>query len=393
MEIVGWALSNTEKRASIINLKSEGRSLARIPIVIEREDIKQAYPGWNQGPQSGCGFSSFCSLLGLPERFSIEVEVITSDGHAEKMGEIKGQRTRLSLSPPPSFSPVMITFLPRSGSTLLLRMLSVHPDIKVIHDDVRCLSYWLHVFRVLAGPYEPQIHSPLQMFRDPHFAGRNPCNHPSIVDVKLFDWLNANFPHRMATDIVDYIGQFYTQAAKPKEKLPAKFFAEKLEPFVADSVGGLAREIWGERVRELVLFRDLRDNVASRLSFFLQGDASDLENDLEELRRNCMSLVNRLRAQDPPAYPVRYEDLIQNTSETLKNISRYVGLSHSSRILKHIMAQTTKLQTEAPGHVTSTSIEQSIGRWKTDLKDRRIRRLCHEYLDDMLEELGHDSDW
>ena len=155
----------------------------------------------------------------------------------------------------------------------------------------------------------------------------------------------------------------------------------------------LLQELYPD-ARELVLVRDLRDMVCSitdynaRRGFELWGRKEVTDREWLELLRD--QSVRMLKSWKAGAALVRYEDLITDQLGTLGTIFSWLGLAHDPALLSEIAAKAKETLPMAQGiHRTSSSVEQSIGRWKLDL-DVEWQIACSATFDDVLEEWGYE---
>jgi len=91
------------------------------------------------------------------------------------------------------------------------------------------------------------------------------------------------------------------------------------------------------------------------------------------------------------AYLVRYEDLIADPDRTMVGVCEYVGIdADRSRIDRLVSEARARSSGEKRAELsTSSSDEQSIGRWKRDLSPD-LRMACADAFEDLLVEFGYE---
>jgi hypothetical protein len=127
----------------------------------------------------------------------------------------------------------------------------------------------------------------------------------------------------------------------------AKWYAEKL------AVNEAPLRDAGIDVVRIDLVRDPRDILASRRAFVVGEWARDAGVVADELAKR----LDELDA-DPPDLRLRYEDLAGDVTSTARALSQRFGVDLRPEDI------------ERPAHhVTTSSVERSIGRWRIDLTE------------------------
>ena len=147
--------------------------------------------------------------------------------------------------------------------------------------------------------------------------------------------------------------------------------------------------------RQLVLVRDPRDLLCSRLSFNRQRAEASFDLDLhDDAVTGAPTIVHHLRlaarqvAAFPDAILVRYEDLVGHPVATATQIFRQLGLDHGYATVR--AAVDHAVDSRPDGHVTTASPEASIGRWRSELPAAAAQHLVDE-LSSELAVFGYDS--
>ncbi len=163
-----------------------------------------------------------------------------------------------------------------------------------------------------------------------------------------------------------------------------------------------AEKYWGEvkpiidaglRPSIIDLVRDPRDVVASHRAFnrlhdeklFGRPQATDEDSHLRHLAAAIAFRLNAMGAPlSVPRITVRYEDLVTKRADTCERIGELIGLS-----IRPDGAGGHGADTAA--HMTSSSAEASIGRWRRDLDPADVRKIERRLAEPMVE-LGYDID-
>jgi len=224
-------------------------------------------------------------------------------------------------------APVFIVGLPRTGSTLLDRMLDAHPAVTSA-GELRHLGF---AVRHVTGRHEP----------------------------KQF---TADLLRAAATADAGAIGQAYSnsiarlrgEAAHVTDKLPSNYL---YLPLILAAL---------PNARIVHIRRDARDTC---LAIYKQlfADAYLWSYDLGELARHIVRyrrLMNTWDERFPGRFVnVDYEDLVRDPEETLRPVLQYIGLSWNEDCLTYFRRKA-RSSTASAAQVREAPHERSIGRWK-----------------------------
>ena len=392
LTVGGWA-GALQSPTTEVELLEGGRRVRRGAVDLPSPGLAAHYP--DLPGADACRFLMGIGLIGLPSPFEIEVHVIAGD-QRWPLAVIRGRRTAPRYEYEPLFRPLMVTSLGRTGTTLLMRMLSVHPEV-VVYDtypyEIRAASHWMHVLRTLS---EPGSHVDLVGLQ-PYLNGLesavrgNPFSSPLVVDDEAVTrWAATTHPLDVAAFCRRGVDDFYRQVALSQSVAGARRFAEKLYPSLLADV---LAEVDGSTV-ELISVRDPRDMLCSLsgMSWWRRhsrGGGSDLGARVPQLAAQLKRVVERRRRRGERAHVVRYEDLAVRPHEALESILAFAGLDAApatvGRMVEHGFADIP----EARRHRTTDSVEASVGRWRRELEPS-LQELCADAFGETLSEFGYE---
>jgi hypothetical protein len=148
-------------------------------------------------------------------------------------------------------------------------------------------------------------------------------------------------------------------------------------------------------MKEIVLVRDFRDLICSVFAFNEKRGTVDFgrdgfESDAEYVRYvglRAKQLLDAAKSRRGRAELVRYEDLATDPEGTLRRILRYLVLDDDPAIVQAIVRAALDHPATAQ-HRTSSSVDESIGRWKSDLP-KSLHPVVDKSLSPVLAELGY----
>ena len=264
------------------------------------------------------------------ERFFLE-----SDFQPPDLGRLQDERA----------APVFFIGFPRSGTTLVERMLAHHPDVFA----------------------SPEI-TPL--------AG-------------VFGWLKQNFPGqrypdvlaRLRQDQMRELRQAYWRWADSQFNSPkAPVFVDKM-PMNILAVGLINAFFPDAKI--LCALRDPRDVILScYFQDFAQNPSTSIFNDLPstaEYYGAVMGYWMRMKPSlRPPILEYRYEDLVDDSAKTLQRIFEFIGLAWRSDSLDYRDSLSgTHIGTPSRAEIAQPISAAAIGRW-THYADH-IRKLENSF--------------
>lgn len=239
-------------------------------------------------------------------------------------------------------APIFIVGEPRSGTTLLDRMLGAHSRVNSA-GELRHLGF---AIRRVSGISEPRQFSP-ELLRTAAEAD----------------------PFQIGTAYFESTASLRGEAAHLVDKLPANYL---FLPLILAAL---------PKAKVLHLRREPMDACFSMYKQ-LFADAYLYSYDQEELARHYLrywKLMTVWRQRFPGRFlDVRYEDLVQSTEETLRGVLGYAGLSWQAQCLDFTTSKTA-VTTASAAQVREKPHTRSIGRWRC--YEKQLQPM-HKILDD-----------
>ena len=149
---------------------------------------------------------------------------------------------------------------------------------------------------------------------------------------------------------------------------------------------------------EVFLVRDFRDMIASMLAAnerrgnerFGRTASDTDEQFVRRFRRFAANLAASWKRRSARAHLVRYEDLLRQPRETVVGLIEHLGLEATDDALVRMIDSLGRREEALEGHITSTSPEASIGRWRRDLAPE-LRNVTEEVFGAALELFGYEA--
>jgi sulfotransferase family protein len=348
--------------------------------------------------------------VGLRLEATLGLRVVLDGGERIDVGSVTVRRQPLRTDYEPRLSPLLVTSLGRSGTTLLMKMLACHPEVVVFRRfpyESAPAKYWLHMLKVLAEPANlAQSAHPETFFGNFWWIGSNPFHDELVArDAPLEQSLGRDYVERLAAFCQRSIDDWYTALARRQEQPGAVLFAEKhLWP---NYLPVLTWELYPS-TKEVFLVRDFRDMALSAMQFGERrgfggypgpdGEAGEryVRN---ELRKMALDLRKSWRSRGARGHLVRYEDLITAPAETLAALFDYLEVDASAARVGDVIAQSSNEELALPGasqepaevgaHRAVLDPKDTIGRWSRDGGDV-FKAIAQETFADVLEDFGYD---
>lgn len=273
---------------------------------------------------------------------------------------------KLAESPVKSeLTPILITAIGRSGTTLLMSRLGNSPKI-VMGDappfELRLLAYYSVAQRVLtrsdnlnnsANPdrLEAEI---LRLGYNPYFSDSYARQLGGEQKVRQF--IDSYVRGQLNSLFKEIIGKYYRGVAEWQQKHDVIYFAEKSNN-LERGMREFSRSIY-EGLREIIIVRDPRDLICSHISYF----TSDRSKALSDIAGMTAEILRISRNLPHNTLIMKYEDLVLRPEESDSQIADFLGIDLIGRRSPEAEAKIFR------GHGTSTSPNASIGRWRSQLE-------------------------
>jgi hypothetical protein len=397
LDVRGWAVAE-DGPVTAVEGAHEGTVLWRVPLVVDRPQVAARFP---QAGGDTVGFYALPSVLALPPRHVIELRATIGDRATAPIGSIVAERAPLTTTFEPRRQPILVTTIGRTGSMLLMRLLSSHPDVlsfKPHRFEQRIAGYWIEALLTLADPASylrgvtPQT-SARPGVEDPMWwLGIDAPTPWPLRDEAVQDWLGGEAVEALAETFQQRIDTVYETIARVTGAAREPFFAEKSTP----RISSVATELYPNG-RELFLVRDFRDMVSSILAFNEQRGVSgfgraEADSDVDfvnTLGAQATALANAWKRRRDRAHLVRYEDLVLDPAHVLVDLLDHVGVDSRPETARAMLGQLEEDIPELREHATSDSAQSSIGRWRTDL-DAELAEACERAFGPALELFGYE---
>ena len=387
LRIGGWVIGNGQS-VTAFELVHDSTILETVPALPSFED------------EHGARIALAISSIELPYEFRVAVQAVLANGTRGRVARLTGTRAPLPAGPTEGPTPVLITTIGRSGSTVVSNLLCHHPDFagyRPWETETRMLSYWASVLRGLARPasYERQLQQPLGPGMQHWWVGEPPhANLPAeepglaVLEGKAVEGL-ADFCRSQ----IGLVGRALAGTARKPE---AGYLVEKAQPDPVRSVAEVCEEL-DPRTREIIVVRDLRDTVCSMRAYsqktgvvgFGPGNGATMEDSIRWLGEvSAKSLVDYVERRRDAAHLLRYEDLINRPRDTLAAVLRFAGADAAPATVGAMLDRLAGERARFESHATTDSARHSLGRWRREL-DEAEQALAEEVLRPQLDALGY----
>ncbi len=387
----GWVLSK-ELGVEHVEVLHEERPVATVPADREREDLAVGFPAVEGAARSG--YRASISTLRLPSEFEIVLRAKLEDGTRLPLARLRGRRRSLPAAGNDLIQPLMVNTIGRSGSTLLVTLLSSHPDVVAFSPfikDARVSTYWTNVMQDLCepgtflAPFDPPDLDARHWWLD---GGAGELGEPEVER-----WLGSEAVASIADLSRGQIQAFYDHLAAGERP---RYFVEKYLPH--QTVPDLLSEMY-PGAREVILVRDFRDMLCSVIAFNRKrgwdafgrtegGD--DAEYVRTSMRQSALKLAERLRGGGARPRLVRYEDLVLDPEPALAGLFEHLGLDSDPELVAATVRRAEQDTASMHHHRTTSDPAASIGRWRQDLPEE-IAEVCNDELGELLTEFGYEA--
>jgi len=406
LEISGWVLGKDCPVSQIEIVDSNHHILQVVPIQYQRPDVAQSFQAVENSNLSG--FSVLINLLMLPMQTTINLVARLIDQTQVVLTHFNIQRFPLHTLYQPTLKPLFINSLGRSGTTWLMHLLAQHLSIATYKNypyELPVLEHYVHniLMHNLFESYPDQIPYPDLDVNDLFKLNRHRMYH--VKEKPLKRYFRKQQIEELAYFCQEQIDKYIEQILNFQKRIGEGlenpiYFAEKLINPSRDTEY-LSRLIWElyPQGKEIILVRDFRDMFCSILSFMKKRDLkicfgldfqhAQTEEEYVKITKERINFIwDCWETRKHKAYLVRYEDLIEKPLPILKGIFEYLNLDHDEATLQRILEKASLRNAEMSDHITSSTVDASLGRWKKDLSPA-LQRLCNEAFQPALEAFGY----
>jgi sulfotransferase family protein len=401
----GWIVGR-ESQPVAIEVIYNARVLRTLPVKGIRSDVEQRFPEMPQG--ADCKFHALLGLIGLKLESELSLHAVLENGQRVRIASIDVRRRPLRSGFEPTIQPLIVTSLGRTGTTMLMKAFTSHPDILVFRHfpyEYSVAKYWLHMLRVLSEPANlGESAHPNTFQADLHWVGHNPYHDDAVHErPELASWIAGTYVEQLAAFCQSSIEQWYTTLARLQGQDAPIYFAEKMWPTYLPV---LTWELY-PKAKEVILVRDFRDVACSILAIDARrGEAefgrregkSEEDYIRDDVRRMADAMRKSWRTRSDRAHLVRYEDLVLRPGETITGLLDYLELDHSPQLVEQMLRLASEDVPQLPGtsadprvvelHRTNSDPKDTIGRWRRESGDSRDA-LYWEAFGEELEEFGY----
>jgi hypothetical protein len=370
LPVVGWVLGAKQPAQSVVVSSETGRFL--IPVAQSRQGVFSRF-GIKFPWAKQTGFRETFPFFNASGPVELFLSVKVGDDLVQ-VGSIKASVEFQRPSVQPRFTPIIVTALGRSGTTLCMQAIGHHPEVattRVYPYETRMAQHFLETLR--------------DALKFGSVAG---------LPAEAASYLTNDFVQSAICYCVDCIDRFYSTIAQANDQPQARYFVEKYLPL---QFQGWLHDLYPE-AKEIILVRDFRDMISSILSFnakrgFDGFSRERFDSDLEYVRHMTGPghLLLAWKKRRDKALLVRYEDLVLRDEETLTGLFEYLQVDASPSVIREIRTLCGKPAGRLKEHMTSSSRETSIGRWRRDLPPELVSA-AHKVFGDVLVEFGYEVD-
>ncbi len=268
-------------------------------------------------------------------------------------------------------TPLFIFSLPRSGSTLLQRMLGSHPQI--------------------ATEAEPWLLLPLIYMTKPDGVFAEYAHQHSNRAIRDFAECLPEGHARYEEHLRSFVCALYEDARDATEP-GARYFLDKTPRYclIADEIIDLFPE-----GRFIFLFRNPLSIIASQLQTRTKGKWSVYTRKVM-LFDGLERLINAYRCHQDRVVAIQYERLVADAARTLEEVSDYLGVDFDPGAVTHFndVAFKGRMGDPVGPRKYKTVSSEPIEKWRNILNNPLRKRWCRRYLHwlgrERLETMGYE---
>ena len=344
-------------------------------------------------PQVALGFDFKITVWDLPKKFNINLLFSFNSGETLPLVTFQGFWQSPFLST--HLLPIFVNSVGRSGSSLMMRLMNAHENIVCGNQppyELKLTRYLANFLNLLNNDRKNNYpFSPDDLYLAENKIGYNPFFNLDFMSTNMMNWCEEVWMHQWLTYTQSMIIDLYDNLAKDQSKFMVTSFAEKVYP----STHIYNMNFIFKEIKQIILVRDPRDNLVSRLCFNKIRNKDDfgfsknqsLESYINIIYAEYEALIyNGLMPEN--TLLVYYEDLITKPEKIILSIFEFCNIKFDKKTVEYCIKTAFELDDFSSTHMTSNSPEQSIGRWK-DYFDQHEQNLILENLNPILSQLGY----
>lgn len=259
-----------------------------------------------------------------------------------------------------SDAPIFIVGMPRSGTTLLLAMLSAHSQI-AITPETQFFGIWMRLYKHL----DIRKDNDFKLFWHSFTTGRH-FTRLGLSPAGISKRIEESHEQSFRTLFAGVLQEYASSKGKPRwgEKSPRHF--AHIQTITE----------WYPNAKVLYLIRDPRAAVASAVRAPWGNPSVARQAQVWNKSIACYEEVQN----DPRIRLVRYEELVSNPENVLRDICTFLGEEFEDQMLSH--AEHTSLKDYEPSHgiwgkrhkqmYMDTVRTDKIESWKERLSEKQI---------------------
>ena len=192
-------------------------------------------------------------------------------------------------------------------------------------------------------------------------------------------------------DMLEYFIETFRQAFQSKVK--PKCWIEKT---TSTEIYAIEIKNWFKNAKFIHLIRDPRDNLSSLLSGWekrynkFNPSVNYLIHSMIErgLLGFNMAITNRKIIGKSNYLVVKYEDLVSNPNETMKELAKFVGISFSDILVQPSTFSNNWVGNNFEGKVFKGVSAKNVGKWNTRISQENAM-LMEYYFSDLMDYFGY----
>ena len=252
-------------------------------------------------------------------------------------------------------SPIFLFSLPRSGSTLLQRILNIHPEINSVAEP------WVLL---------PFIYSLKESGTVTEY------NH-KVMNSAINDFIN-NLPNK-SDDYYKALRQFITTLYEKQCVDGEKYFLDKT-PRYYNIIPEIAKIF--PNAKFIFLFRNPIHVMSSIINTWNHGRLKNLYFFKRDLEVGPVALSEGYHLLKDRAYAVRYEELVVNPVLVIKDLCRYLEIGFDKNMLVTIGSKKTKWKMGDPTGILEYKevSTKSLLKWEITFNTKFRKKLAYNYI-------------